>query len=239
MKSLVVVLFVIGLSFFGFQMRRLAPSNEGHAGGTQQMDVRGFVRQTFIEGVPYQEASKYGSDAVPILLRMLSDPGEKAYWPNIVGVLGMVGDERAVGPLITFLSADVQGVLSHPHYKAKSSVPMVLGYLVNKSGNEEALAYLVESLDPDVWVARGLTWNSPYHVSVADRNRHLSTMAIWGLALSGHPVGVGALRSLQEPAEAEAAMRLRAAVSDLVAEALSVHAMIAKVGLAGYYRAAK
>ncbi|MEE9246603.1 MAG: hypothetical protein V3U63_10415 [Gemmatimonadota bacterium] len=138
--------------------------------------------------------------------------------------------------MLAFLSEDVQGTLSHAHYKAKSSVPMVLGYLVNKSGSEEALAYLVESLDPDVWVARGLTWNSPYNVSVAGRNQQLSTMAIWGLALSGNSAAAGALRSLQEPAETEAAVRLRADVSDLVAEALRVHAMIATVGLAGYYR---
>jgi hypothetical protein len=118
------------------------------------MDIRDFVRQVFIHGVPYEEATKYDSSVVPTLLDMLNDPAEEAYWPNIVVVLGMIGDERAVDPLISFIEADDQGDLSREHYAAKTSALMALGYLIDKSGNQKALDYLIDSLAPDTWVAQ-------------------------------------------------------------------------------------
>jgi hypothetical protein len=170
---------------------------------------------------------------------MLSDPAEETHWPNIVGVLGMIGDERVVSPLITFLESNVEGTLSPAHYRAKSSVPMVLGYVVNNTGSEELLEYLIASRDPDVWMSRGLAWRSPFHAEASERNLQLSTNAIWGLALSGQSAAADALRSLQEPGGTEAAMRLRAKASSVISEALEVHATVADVGLEEYYRSVK
>lgn len=203
------------------------------------MDIREFVRQTFIQGIPYEEASRYDSSGVPALLEMLADPKEEPYWPNIVVTLGIIGDERAVDPLIALVNKDAPGTLSNSQYTARTSALMALGYLVNKSKNAKALAYLKENLDPQVWAKRKITWTSPYQASVEERNVQLSKAAILGLALCGDPSAAEALRKLQQPAETEAAKRFQAQTSNVVAEALSVNEIIAKEGLAAYYRKAK
>lgn len=206
------------------------------SGGTaaQQIDIGDFVRQVFIHGLPYEEASRYDSSVVPTLLEMLDDPAEETHWTNVVGMLGIIGTDRAVGRLIEFADEDVRGTLSRAHYVAKSSVPIALGYSVNRTGSEEALNYLSESLDPNIWNTRGLTWTSPYHAAAADRNVQLSTMAIMGLGLSGHPAAADALRTLQTPDTTRA--RFQAQVNTVITEALEALQTVAEVGLAEYYR---
>jgi hypothetical protein len=199
------------------------------------VEIRAFVHQTFIHGVPYEEASRYDSRAVPVLLGMLNDRKEEVYWTNIAATLGIIGDERAFVPLTEFLSSG-EGKLSHSEYIAKSSVPMALGYLVNRSRYEKGLQYLIESLEPAVWEPRAVKWVSPYHEASEDRDVQLSIMAILGLALSGQPSAREALIRLQQPAATETAKRFQARVSDVVSLALRDHEIIAKEGLAAYYR---
>ena len=106
----------------------------------QGQDIKSFVSQLYIEGVPYEEATLFDPDAaVPTLLDMLADPNEEQHWPNVVTTLGMLGDARAVEPLIQFLEEDPGKRLSHVHYIAKTGVMMALGYLINKDENQEAL----------------------------------------------------------------------------------------------------
>lgn len=199
-------------------------------GPAQRIDVKEFVRQTFIHGVPYEEASQYSSVVVPVLLAMLQDPREDAHGPNIVATLGIIGDERAVQPLISFLEKEVEGPLSYSRYAAKTSVLMSLGYLINKSGNQQALNYLQGSLNPETWGGRRLNWRSPFHPTTAARDQQLIAVAIMGLALSGHPSARESLlefrRGLGAKPEFEA----------LVAEAIRANEQIAREGLAAYYR---
>ena len=239
MKKLFWVLGAVGLLFLGWQMNIIGNSNQEQARAAQEMDTKDFVRQVFIEGVPYEEASKYGSDAVLTLLEMLEDTTEEAHWSNIVVTLCIIGDEQAVDPILAFISKDVQGDLSHSHYTAKTSAIMALGYLVNKSGSRKALDYLKDCLDPNVWAQRELDWTSPYQASVDDRNAQLSTMAILGLALSGNSEAAEALSSLQAPAATESARQFQTQVGNVVSDALSAHQMIAKEGLIEYYRKTK
>ena len=199
------------------------------------MDIEQFVRQTFIHGIPYEEATKYAPSVVSELLNMLADPDEEAHWTNIIVTLGMLGDERAVDPLIAFLTKG-EGELSQTRFRAKTSALMALGYLTNKTKNEKALTFLKESLNPDVWERRGVTWASPYHENIKDRNLHLSKMAILGLALSAQPSAAESLRSLQKPAENEPARQFRARMSDVVSGALREHELIVEKGLTEYDR---
>ena len=200
------------------------------------MDISDFVRQVFIHGVPYEEASRYDSSVVLRLLEMLNDPAEEAHWPNIVVVLGMIGDERAVDPLISFIEADLSGEVSSQRYRAKTAALMALGYLINKTGNRKALAYLTQSIRPQTWEARDVVGIAPFQADVAERNTDFSKHAILGLALSGHPEAAPALRSLQQPAPTETQRVFQAEAGDLVSEALEEHAKIAREGLASYYR---
>jgi HEAT repeat protein len=208
------------------------------AQGPAVPDVRAFVHQVYIEGVPYEQAIRLDpTSGVPVLLGMLADPREEKYWPNIVATLGMLGDDRATDELIRFLERDIPGrPLSHPHYIAKTTVMMALGYIANKSGSPRALAYLKDSLSPGVWAARGINWISPYHATAEERNHQLSKMAILGLALSGDASAAEALRSLQRPASTDADRRFQEKMRHVVSEALSAHAIISRHGLLAYYR---
>lgn len=204
------------------------------------MDIREFVRQTFFEGVPYDEANRFDSTVVPVLLGTLADPKEESNWSNIVVVLGIIGDERAVDPLIALISrGEAQETLSHPQFVARTSALISLGYLVNKSKNAKALAYLKESLDPGVWEKRKVAWRSPHHANADDRNIQLSTAAVLGLGLTGDPSAAEALRKLQQPAATDVGKKFQAQASSAVAEALSANEKIAKEGLSAYYRKTK
>lgn len=227
MKRILFITFIIGLILSGFFCNGNIWASE--------MDIKNFVRQTFIHGVPYEEADRYGANDVDTLLGMLADPSQENYWSNIVVTLCIIGDERAVDPIISFIKSST-GQLSHSQYTAKTSAIMAFGYLINKSGNRKALDYLKESLDPDTWVERGMRWSSPYQTSAVDRDMQLSIMAILGLALSGNFEAREALLSLQRAPKTEAAKRLQAQASDVISEALNANKIIAEEGLVDYYR---
>jgi HEAT repeat protein len=167
---------------------------------------------------------------------MLADPNEERAWPNIVMVLGMLGDERAVSPLISLIEQNPKGELDYFQYDAKRNAIFGLGYLVNKSGNQRALAYLKDGLDPSAWTKRGITWASPEHETATERNRELSRVAIIGLGLSGDPSAAEALRALLTAAPTAVGPGFRQQMSGVIWEALRANQRIAAEGLAGYYR---
>ena len=215
----------------------IAISNAANSAAAQTPDIREFVHQIYIEGVPYEEVTRFNpSTAAPVLLEMLENPQEEGYWTNVVVTLGMLGDERAVEPLIRFVEEGV-GQLSRDQYAAKTSAVMSLGYIVNKSKSARALSYLTEGIDPDIW-SRRVNWSSPYHSSEVGRNQQLITMSILGLGLTGHPQAAEFLRSLRTSVTSEG-KRLRTYVprlDDVGGEARKANESIARDGLARYYR---
>lgn len=245
MKILLGILFALALTATACQRANNQPADlmsgpnpDTEVSSEPPQEVKQFVSQTYIHGVPYEQASKYDSRQVPELLAMLGNPQEEANWPNVVVVLGIIGDPQTVEPLIAFAGKG-EGTLSHPQYIAKSSVLMALGYLINKSKDQKAFAFLTESLNPNVWQKRGLGWTSPYQAKMEERNLQLTKMAILGLALSGTPQAADALRSLQQNPPAEIAEGDRNQLKELATEALREHAMIAEKGLINYYRERK
>ena len=202
----------------------------------QRMDIRDFVRQLFVHGTPFEEASQYGAEEVPILLQMLNDSAEESYWPNIAVVLCVIGDERAVDPLIAFIEQKTSDTLSYSHHKAITSTLIAFGYLINKSGSPKALEYLQASVNPRVWRERNLTWKSSYQASSEDRDLELSTVAILGLGVSGHPDAGKTLRTLQERASEPGIQSFRVQMSEVVKQALEAHDFISQSGLKAYYQ---
>jgi hypothetical protein len=213
------------------------PPQPGASGASAPMDVRDFVRQVFIHGIPYEEASRYDASAVPVLLAMLRDPAEEDFWANVAVVLGVIGDERAVEPMISFIQSDPGPAdMSPARYRARTTALMAMGYLVNRTGNQRALNYLQESARPEAWAQRDIKGTAPFQASTSERNVDLSKHAILGLALSGRPEAAQTLRSLQEPASTDAARAFQAQVRDLVSEALNEHQKVTSRGLADYDR---
>ncbi len=223
MKRLVGILCLGGLLLAGLPTTTAA----------QEMDIQDFVHQIYIEGIPYEAANVYDSTAVPTLMEMLADTTEAPYWANIAVTLCIIGDPSYVDPLLDFIKAD-EGTLSDDIYRAKSSAVMALGYLINKTGDEKALNYLIESIDPGAWAQREVQYVGPYQASTEARDLNLSTMAMLGLALSGRPEALEALGSVTVP---------EGVVDDplaaVAAAAREAHQQIATDGLAEYYRKAR
>ena len=60
-------------------MAQAGPPQPQASGASAPMDVRDFVRQVFIHGIPHEEARRYDASAVPVLLAMLRDPMEEDF----------------------------------------------------------------------------------------------------------------------------------------------------------------
>jgi hypothetical protein len=230
MMQLISCVVVLGAVMLGTNI------SVAQTGRPKVIDIKDFVRQVFIHGVPYNEANKYDSSVVPTLLEMLVDQKEEAHWANIAVVLEIIGDERAVDPLIAFIEKRGEKDMSRSVYVAKTSALMGLGYLINKTGNEKALNYLKQSSVPETWQARGIGGISPFQASMEESNRDLSKYAIFGLALSGHPSAAEHLQALQKPGDTEARRAFQMEVRDVVSEGLKTNREIARDGLASYYR---
>ena len=105
--------------------------------------------------------------------------------PNITTVLGFIGDDAAVVPLIDFVRGqDSDTEWSTAVYQGRASAIPALGYLVNKSGNAKAMKYLLKSVDPQIWIEREIPWLIARENEERLRVR-LSTSAVLGLALTG------------------------------------------------------
>jgi len=129
---------------------------------------------------------------------------------------------------------DNLSVLSDSHVVAYESALTALGYLVNRTGSERALTYLVDGLTPSVWVKRGVMGVPEWETSYAEFGKRLSKYALFGLAVSGDPRAREALIALRDsPTPAQAGFRNN--LDDILATWLGVHQQVAEMGVAGMY----
>jgi hypothetical protein len=203
-----------------------APAQSG-GDDSPSLPIEEFVRQTYFHGVPYREATAYGPAVVPKLLEMLSDPREEEHWKNIVVTLCLVGGREVAGPIERFIGTPAGEVLSRPSYDAKSNAIIALGYLVHRTGSEEALSYLAAGVDPERWRER-LSWQSPY-VPLEARDEQLAQLAILGLALSGRPAALAVLEAQRDEKHAQTPQ-----MRGVIEEAIATNQTIQRRGLASY-----
>ena len=203
-------------------------------------DVREFVSQHWIQGVPYQAASHYTEEDAKLLLEWLvSEPGQhEEFLPEIVTTLGFIGSELAVQPLIDFMHT-VRA--SRAVFNAKNAVLIHLGDLVNKSGNQVALAFLTKvatdtATATSLAVPRAAIAAAEAAVagvaapSVETLAAELAVSATFGLALAGRPEAEQAIAGLQGGSTGFAAVHAAAA------EALQLSQTVRAAGQEGYYR---
>jgi hypothetical protein len=218
---------------------------------TEGEGIEAFVRRFYVHGVPYDEATRFDQTAVPRLLEMLADPEEKPYWPNIVGVLGIIGDASVGDELIAFIEANKGQALDPETYRAALSAVISLGYLANRTGEDAVVDYLADAAanlpsaetDGDETADRSGAEpdRTPSEGAAALRldDGVIAQSAVWGLALSGQPEARTALERLmsspglaldaQGPAENRAAQ-------NMVSDALDVLSTVEAEGLSEYYR---
>ena len=194
--------------------------------------VEQFVQSVWIEGVPYEVASRISPEvALPLLQKILADPGASPYWANAAVIVGMIGEDRGADLLVDFIMrGDAKQKLEGDQTRAKTSAVMSLGYIVNTSGSKKALDFLSSGTDPKFWSERKVAWTGSYLPGVKERNDQLATMSVLGLGLSGKPEAAKVLRSIAE--RKAVAPELESAVRD----ALWANEAIAKEGLREYYR---
>ena len=204
-----------------------------------QPDIREFLQSRPYGGHSYREMSTlYDSTAVPALIEALNSEAEEENWTNAATLLGVVGDERAVGVLIAFIEKGDSHSISRAHNNARSAAMSALGYLINRTGSERALDYLIEGLTPRVWRERNVIGIVPYADSYEEYDLMLSTYALFGLAVSGHPRAGEALRTLQRSPTPEQ-LQFRDAEEDTLKQQLETHGLVAERGVDGmnqYYR---
>ncbi len=192
-------------------------------------DVRDFVRQFFIHGLRWDIAVEYDVACVPVLLDMLEDPKEEKHWMNAVKVLCLIGDDRAVAPLVALLERG-EDTITVDHFSAKRAVLMHIGSLVRKSGNQKALALLLDSVsERGGWRSR-VKWKNPFHGGSAEQDVHVTKVAAWGLAYSGDPAAAEALTRLEKRPNKSKGL------TSVVKEALVAHKIIAEQGTLAFYQ---
>ncbi|MGH6900015.1 MAG: hypothetical protein ACREJ5_26270, partial [Geminicoccaceae bacterium] len=93
------------------------------------MPVEEFVTQIYFHGLPLDQAATYGEEDVETLIGMLNDPSMVQFHENIALTLGMIGDARAVDPLISFVregAAGAEAAMSRPAYKGRVGAVVAL-----------------------------------------------------------------------------------------------------------------
>ena len=159
-----------------------------------QGDIKAFVRVQYHHGVPYDRAVQFDQSVVPTLLAMLKDPNEKKWWGNIIYTLGVIGDERAVDPLINFLDRDIQGEVNSSLLSALLSVPTALGHIAGK-GSDQALNYLIASAKPQTRRTKTMPWRFG---QLSDEKLYPALMkaSIIGLGISAQPRAMQVLEQM-------------------------------------------
>ncbi len=211
-----------------------AATSTAESGPIGKVPVKEFVSNIYFDGLPLDKAATYAEKDASILLDMLKDPRQVRYHENIALTLGMIGDPRAVEPLIAFINKPVAAKESRPAYKGRVGAIVALGYLVNRNKSKKALSFLKESSTPESWKKRNIKGTSKTDEA---KRRDLSKYAIIGLGLSGDPEAAKHLELLndqtQKRAPADAAFLKN--VKDLMSESMQLNKRISRDGLLKYY----
>ena len=190
--------------------------------------VKEFVHRRYFEGVPFDSASKYTKEDALVLIGMLGDADEKRFLGNIVATLGMIGDPIVIPPLKAFVesgSSEIDPTVAD----AKKFALTALGFVLNKTSDEDLLVYLKGGIFPPTWSKR-VHWNIPGEES-AKRNLDLAVSSIKGLGVSGIPEAGSALKGVGFSIGPEAAV-----IQPAISRAIELNSQIQKLGLKEYYQ---
>ena len=201
-------------------------------------DVREFVSQHWIEGVPYQAASLYTEQDARRLVELLGAQEHEEFLPEIVTTLCFIGSPVAAEPLIDFVKSARAG---RAVFKAKHAALIHLGDLIKKSGNQQALDFLTH-VATDMGAARGLA-RSEAAVSAAQAadagveaptvetlGAELAVSATFGLSLAATPATLETVNRLKDDPD------VFASVNQAAAEAVEIgHDVLAR-GQEEYHR---
>lgn len=203
------------------------------------LPLEAFVAQTFVHGVPYEQAVKYGPAAVPRLIAILRDGSQESKWSTAATMLAMLDDPAGVDAVIQFIEKVNPTDPRSQRAWARNNAVVALGYAAGQSSKTRAQQYLMESLETDVWSKRGVLGARgsvrPLAAEPVEEDEEeelpdvqLLEAAIVGLALSGRP-------EARQRLEAFAGAPGRSLPQkDFVSGVLVEQAKVAQKGLATY-----
>jgi hypothetical protein len=183
-----------------------------------------LVRQTYFEGLPYEDARAITDAGADRLAAMLLDPAEQTHAPNIVLALGIAARPGAYEAIAGATERGSSGAVDRAEFQLRTAIPIAMGHLARS--DDRAYTWLVARVD-DTSDDPGWSSGSLAGPRLAAQLRR---RAIAGLALSGRPdAGVILQRLAQDGG------RGRAGSSDpelaaIVETARGVHARIARDG---------
>ncbi len=155
-----------------------------------------LVRAQYVEGLPYAEARDLTLAGIERLVEMLRDPAEAEHHENIVMALGISRAPQAYPALVAFQDKEVEGEVDASEYRARRAVPLAMGHLAGT--DPRALRFVLEA------ARREGPESAPRWRYLYLRDQKLAGIlrraAITGVAMSGQPEAVAALRALGERA---------------------------------------
>lgn len=244
MKSQLFIVVMASIIWYGHQTTALASSDQ---------PVEAFVQKIFLHGVPFNKAKELKSSANIKFLKSKLDKDcitppieqESPFCSNIIVTLGIIGgvDSDAVTTMKRYVEKQ-QKILSFPHFRAKSSGVIALGYAINRNPNTTARDIALDVLKTRLWkndwddvIGKQESVETASPPSKDELKDKLRRSSVLGLGLSGSDEGREALEQVLEKPETKKDSRFRA----LVIEALNTLNTIitldkaGKNGLACYY----
>lgn len=174
----------------------LTPWGAAQAGtGSPAADVRTFVRQLHIHGIPFEEARAFDGTALPVLRDILADGRDQVYWVNAVMTVGIIGDARGTDLLLEFLAAR-HGELTPEVFRAVLSVPFALGHLARR-GDGRAFRSLAGWVD--LSKSTGFAWSHGRYRGAALDDLY-GRVGVKGLGIAGSDAASAILASLERDA---------------------------------------
>lgn len=162
------------------------------------------ARMTFHHGIPYALGHGLGPQAVPELLAMLERTEERPYWANVIRILGMIGDARAVPGLIAFVETRLTGEVDAETFQALIQVNQSLGLLANDPASV-AFDYLSRAASLSAWRSKQLRWTFP-SLRGEEREILMLKLTINGLGNAGNARSAARLTELQRDLSADTAL---------------------------------
>lgn len=179
----------------------LAQSDFQKGAKSSHSDMTKIVKGEYHHGIPYDTAMKITKADTLALLNILKNPKEEQHWGNVIFLIGLCGDNRALSSLINFLERDIKGDLEKDYtttdlFSTLISTLPAIGHLAS-NGNNKAIAYLVTASSPTYWRTTRLPWRSRYANSDT-LPFHLAKAAILGLGISAQPRAIERLQHIQQ-----------------------------------------
>lgn len=155
--------------------------------------IEDFVKQVYPDGLPYDEARKFGAADMLKISPWLKDQSKANWWSNVATTVGIVAASDAYTVLHELVTRTGSGKLAIEDYDSRVAAIMALGYVVKNNGSTQARRFLESHITPAAWA--GVKWMAPYQTTADERNNDLAAAAALGLGRASDPNAIAALRS--------------------------------------------